>query len=104
MGKATADLSDPGKISGFHQCLLVATPRLVLEVEVAKVCNLDVKLNPGGKETTWKTLGAPLHYQTFLHFQNSCVEQGKRYRKFCSTFLYWLMVSTWHQRTLPGQV
>lgn len=74
MGKATADLSDPGKISGFHQRLLVAKPRLVLEVEAAKVCNLDDKQNPGGKETTWKTLGAPLHYQTFIHFQNSCVE------------------------------
>lgn len=66
----------------FHQCLLVAKPRLVLEVEAAKICNLDVKLNPGGKETTSKTLGAPLHYQTFIHFQNSCVEQGKNTESF----------------------
>lgn len=40
MGKATADLSDPGKISGFRQCLLVATPRLVLEVEVPRFVTL----------------------------------------------------------------
>lgn len=45
MGKATADLCDRGEISGFHQCLLVAKPGLVLEVEAAKVCNLEVNLN-----------------------------------------------------------